>query len=151
LIARPAVFEGSVAEAMVNEPHVHGLGVTAGELRVFFAEHNVKAALIVDDELLVSVVEPSDLIGSAADAPASERGRLEGRTVGPGAQLADAAEAMTSLGSRRLAVVDGDGLLVGLLCLKRHYRGFCSDEDVRAHNREHHPLHHPAGAGHQAA
>jgi predicted transcriptional regulator len=150
LIARPAVLEGSVAEAMVREPHVHGLDATAGELRVFFVEHNVQVALIVADTLLVSVVDPWDLIGSAADAPAWERGRLRGRTVRPGTRLADAVETMTSAGNRRLAVVDGEGLLLGLLCLKRHHRGFCSDEEVRAHGREHHPHHHPAGAGDQA-
>lgn len=130
----------------MSEPHVHGLDATAGELRIFFAEHNVQVALIVADALLVSVVEPWDLIGSPAAAPAWERGRLRGRTVRPGARLADAVEAMTAAGSRRLAVVDGEGFLVGLLCLKRRRRGFCSDEEVRAHSREHHPHHHPAGA-----
>ncbi len=35
-------------------------------------------------------------------------------------------------GLRRLAVVDDNGLLMGLLCLKRKLTGFCSDADVAA-------------------
>jgi len=37
---------------------------------------------------------------------------------------------MSRTGRRRLAVVDDGGVLVGLLCLKRTGRGFCSDLDV---------------------
>ena len=36
----------------------------------------------------------------------------------------------------RLAVVDPHGVLLGLLCLKRSRRGFCSAEDVAARERE---------------
>jgi hypothetical protein len=39
---------------------------------------------------------------------------------------------MLAAGLRRLAVVDGQGSLLGLLCLKRHLGGFCSDADVAA-------------------
>jgi hypothetical protein len=39
---------------------------------------------------------------------------------------------MRAQSTRRLAVVDGTGRLVGLLCLKRTLDGFCSDADVRA-------------------
>ncbi|MDP3966681.1 MAG: hypothetical protein Q8Q02_00245 [Nocardioides sp.] len=40
---------------------------------------------------------------------------------------------------RRLAVVDDDGLLVGLVCLKARGTGFCSNADVttRALGRNH--------------
>lgn len=34
--------------------------------------------------------------------------------------------------SRRLAVIDDHGMLLGLLCLKRTGLGFCSDTDVQA-------------------
>ena len=39
---------------------------------------------------------------------------------------------LIAAGARRLAVVDGHGLLRGLVCLKRRRTGFCSDLDVRA-------------------
>ena len=48
---------------------------------------------------------------------------------------------MREQGTRRLAVVDDDGDLLGLLCLKRTLDGFCSDADVRARALEHGGLH----------
>jgi hypothetical protein len=36
----------------------------------------------------------------------------------------------------RLAVVDDDGVLTGLLCLKRKLTGFCTDADVAARAAE---------------
>ena len=46
-------------------------------------------------------------------------------------------ELLIERGLRRLAVVDRDGTLLGLMCLKRTRTGFCSDEDVasRAQSR----------------
>ncbi|NNG36222.1 CBS domain-containing protein [Nakamurella aerolata] len=64
--------------------------------------------------------------------PAAPFGSLTGRSVHPDVPLAAAAQRLSTAGRRRLAVVDGDGLLVGLLCLKRSGRGFCSDADVLA-------------------
>jgi hypothetical protein len=37
---------------------------------------------------------------------------------------------MLATGARRLAVVGDSDVLLGLLCLKRHLGGFCSDTDV---------------------
>ncbi|CUR57753.1 hypothetical protein NOCA2440001 [metagenome] len=34
--------------------------------------------------------------------------------------------------TRRLAVVDGEGRLLGLLCLKQTRQGFCTETDVLA-------------------
>ena len=53
--------------------------------------------------------------------------------MGPDADLHATWEAMTG---RRLAVVDPQGRLLGLLCLKRSRRGFCSAEDVAERDRE---------------
>jgi len=44
---------------------------------------------------------------------------------------------MQRTGRRRLAVVDGEGRLVGLLCLKASGSGFCSNEDVASRKRSH--------------
>ena len=46
--------------------------------------------------------------------------------------LADAADVLRRSRRRRLAVVDEDGSLAGLLCLRRDGRGFCTDEGIRA-------------------
>jgi hypothetical protein len=37
---------------------------------------------------------------------------------------------MRQQGRRRLAVVDADGALLGLLCLKASGDGFCSDDGI---------------------
>jgi hypothetical protein len=39
---------------------------------------------------------------------------------------------MNATGRRRAAVTSDDGTLLGLLCLKASWAGFCSDQDVRA-------------------
>jgi hypothetical protein len=39
-------------------------------------------------------------------------------------------------GERRRAVIDADGRLLGLLCLKSRLTGFCSDSDVAARAAE---------------
>jgi CBS domain-containing protein len=57
---------------------------------------------------------------------------LSGRTVPPTASADEAAQVLVATDARRLAVVDGDGVLLGLLCLKRRRTGFCSDRDARA-------------------
>jgi hypothetical protein len=43
---------------------------------------------------------------------------------------------MIAGGQRRRAVVDDEGRLLGLLCLKASGRGFCADADVAARARE---------------
>jgi hypothetical protein len=81
----------------------------------------------------VAVVERDDIAKSQApDAAAAPLGRLAGRTVTAGASLAAVQRAMNATGRRRAAVTSDDGTLLGLLCLKASWAGFCSDQDVRA-------------------
>jgi hypothetical protein len=127
----------TVAEAMLRTPVSHPLSATVGELRDFFRDDHVHAALIVSPAgYLKSVVERDDIAGSqAVDAAAAPLGRLAGRTVPAGASLAEVRQAMTAAGRRRAAVISADGGLLGLLCLKASRAGFCSDQDVRARVR----------------
>lgn len=122
-----------VADAMLHSPKMLGPATTIGQAREFFGDEHVHAALIVDRGRLLAVVEPLDLVGDlSASSTALTVGCLRGRVTTPDADLAAAWEEMASLGRRRLAVVDGCGNLLGLLCLKRSGLGFCSDTDVRA-------------------
>ncbi|GAA4915925.1 CBS domain-containing protein [Actinomycetospora succinea] len=123
----------TVADAMLRRPKVCEPSTTVGQARAMFADDHVHAVLVVADDVLLAVVERADLEGAPDHAPAGERGRLLGRVVGPDADLHETWHAMTG---RRLAVVDTQGRLLGLLCLKRHGRGFCSLEDVAARERE---------------
>jgi CBS domain-containing protein len=129
---------GTAADAMVTIPVRHPVSVTVREIRDFFRDQHVHAALIVDTSgYLKSVLERDDIAKyKGLDALAAPLGRLAGRTVPPGASLADVRRAMISTGRRRAAVTGADGRLLGLLCLKSTRTGFCSDEDVRARARD---------------
>ena len=118
---------------MLTTPARHPLSATVGEIRDFFRDDHVHAALIVSPAgYLEAVVERDDIAEyQALDARAAPLGRLAGRTVLPGASLAEVRRAMTPTG-RRAAVTSADGRLLGLLCLKASRAGFCSDQDVRA-------------------
>jgi CBS domain-containing protein len=126
-----------VRSVMLTHPETHGPGTTVGELRSFFEDDHVHVALLVDAGRLVGVVERDDLrLPLGDDEPARAIASLEGRTIRPAASLADACAAMKRDGRRRLAVTDGASVLVGLLCLKRSGRGFCSDVGVLRRRRQ---------------
>jgi hypothetical protein len=124
----------TAGEAMLTTPVRHPVSVTVREIRHFFRDDHVHAALIVSPAgYLEAVVERGDVAGGQApDAAAAPLGRLAGRTVPAGACLTDVRQAMTVTGRRRVAVTSADGQLLGLLCLKVSRTGFCSDQDVRA-------------------
>jgi CBS domain-containing protein len=124
----------TAAEAMLTTPVRHPLSVTVREIRDFFRDDHVHAALIVSpDGYLEAVVERDDIAECPApDAAAAPLGRLASRTVPAGASLAEVRRAMIAAGRRRAAVTSADGRLLGLLCLKASRTGFCSDQDVRA-------------------
>jgi CBS domain-containing protein len=127
----------TVAEVMLRTPVRHPLSTTVGEIRDFFRDDHVHAALIVSPAgYLEAVVERDDIAGcQALDAAAAPLGKLAGRTVPAGASLAEVRRAMTAAGRRRAAVISAGGGLLGLLCLKASRAGFCSDQDVRARAR----------------
>jgi CBS domain-containing protein len=124
----------TVGAAMLTTPVWHQLDVTVGEVRGFFDDDHVHCALIVGpDGYLTAVVERDDLAGGQApDTVAAPLGRLAGRTVLADASLAMVQRSMRAAGRRRAAVIQDDGKLLGLLCLKASHAGFCSAADVRA-------------------
>jgi CBS domain-containing protein len=127
----------TAAEVMLTTPVRHPLSATVGEIRDFFRDDHVHAALIVSPAgYLEAVVERDDITGcQAVDAAAAPLGRLAGRTVPAGTSVAEVSRAMTETGRRRAAVTSADGRLMGLLCLQASRAGFCSDQDVRARAR----------------
>src|SRR5690242_13174565 len=122
---------------MLTAPVKHSSSATVGEIRDFFRDDHVHAALIVSPAgCLEAVVERDDIARcQALDAAAAPLGRLAGRTVPAGADLAEVRRAMIATGRRRAAVTSADGRLLGLLCLKASRAGFCSEQDVRARAR----------------
>lgn len=123
----------------------HDAGVTVGELRAFFRDHNVHMALLVEDGVLLAAVVPADIRIWRAEAPALPVGTLGDRTVAADVPLAKAGALMRSRGIRRLAVTGEGNVLVGLLCLKRRANGFCSNADVAERIAEREARHGAAG------
>jgi CBS domain-containing protein len=118
-------------DVMVCSPKVYGPSLTVGELRAAFADDHVHMLLVVDGSRLVGALVRGDAPESAASVePALPFATLAGRTVDPTTRADVVRAEMVATGVRRLAVVDDDGTLLGLLCLKRHLDGFCSDADV---------------------
>lgn len=133
LPVRASSTSGSVVgDVMIRHPKLCGTTTTVEQACAYLLNDHVHALLVAHDNLLVAVVEREDLIGAAAGDPVWPLGRLGGRVVGVGADLACVMREMDERGRRRLAVVDNDGRLVGLLCRKRSKRGFCSDDGIAA-------------------
>ncbi len=120
----------TVADAMIRAPLTCGPATTVVQARDVFADDHIHAVLVVDGDRLLAVVERADLVGAAPDVLVRDVGRLDGRVIGPEPEGERVRRAMVANRHRRLAVVDGGGALLGLLCLKRSGTGFCSDDDV---------------------
>jgi CBS domain-containing protein len=128
--ARPSP---TVADAMITDVKIHDARATVGQLRQFFADGHVHAAVIVERGVLLAVVDRADVHeGLGDDVLAVVLGPDASRVVAPDTDLEHARELLLGTGRRRLAVADPDGRLRGLLCLKRTRIGFCSARDVRA-------------------
>lgn len=122
-----------ISNFMITQPKTHGTETTIDEIRAVFADNDVRIVLIVDDdERLVTTLERSDVpIGAEGSTRAAAAGTLADRTVRPDDTLAHATATLFRQRRRRLAVIDEDGRLVGLLCLKRDASAYCSDADVQ--------------------
>ncbi|GAA4557842.1 CBS domain-containing protein [Pseudonocardia xishanensis] len=129
----------TVADAMVRFPKTCTPTTTVRQAREVFEDGHVHALLVVERGLLLAVVECGDLVDRAADEHLRRLGTLRGRTIGTAADADAVRVAMHTAGRRRLAVVDGDGRLLGLLCLKRSGAGFCSDAGIRARAADRRP------------
>jgi CBS domain-containing protein len=136
VLTEPLLQRQTVADAMLTDVKVHSARTTVREIRVLFDDEHVHAAVIVEDSQLLAVVDRADLETADDDALARHLGGRRRRVIAPDADLALARRLMLACGRRRLAVVDRDGRLLGLLCLKRSRSGFCSNRDVRARSAE---------------
>lgn len=122
----------TVGQVMVTDPRTMAPDATVGEVRAAFLDDHVHMVLLTEAGVLVGTLVRADLHDAAAGRPARALAVLAGRTIGPSVPTEEATRILDAAGARRLAVVDRDGGLLGLLCLKRRRRGFCSDQDVAA-------------------
>lgn len=132
----------TVADVMVRRPKTMPVTTTVGEALTAFAGGHVHMLLVTDGATVVGTVVAGDLPKGDNDpreelSPVLRYASLSGRTVHVGASAAAVERTMVAHGLRRLAVVDTAGTLLGLMCLKRRGRGFCSDADVASRAHDH--------------
>jgi CBS domain-containing protein len=120
--------ERLVREIMVARPKTLPADATVGDLRRLFENESVRTALLVDGPRFAGALEREDVpAAAAAGEPAKHFVRDEVATIGPRQPAREAAAAMASLGTRRLIVLDEDGVtLCGLVCLTADLESFCS-------------------------
>jgi len=123
----------TAANVMVTRPKTMTLASTVAEVRQVFRDDHVHMLLLCEGARLAGTIVRSDVPDSAdPSSPAHAWARLEGRVTTPMTPVKDLLSSMQASQSRRLAVVDPCGRLLGLVCLKRERMGFCSDKDVLA-------------------
>ncbi len=127
--------EPTVADVVVRLPKTVPANASVAEARSCFADDHVHMLLFTESGRLLGTLVREDL-DETASGPALRHARLTGRTVSADLPAEDARQLLLRRGQRRLAVVDRDGALLGLLCLKRRRTGFCSDADVAARAAE---------------
>ncbi|MBC2935037.1 CBS domain-containing protein [Nocardioides sp. zg-1228] len=130
-----------VAEVMLRSPIVLDGEATVADVQEVLASPHVHMVLLtgtgrVGEQLLGTLVRRDLAAAGSGEQPALAHAVLEGRTIGADLPAEQVRRAMRAVGERRVAVVDRQGLLVGLLCLKRHGGGFCTDAGVASRRAE---------------
>ena len=122
-----------VYDLVVRLPKTLSQESTVAQAAAALDDHHVHMLLITDEDgRLLGAIERSDLSGIdlTSAAPALGLAALRERTIAPEMPAEEALRLLLRRGERRRAVVDEDGRLLGLLCLKRRQNGFCSDRAV---------------------
>ena len=127
-----------VRDVMLRYPKTLPARASVDEVRAALTNDHVHMVLMTEGDALVGTVVCADLPRTAeGGSPALPWSTLPGRTVLPEARVGAVHDLMAELAQRRVAVVDHEGTLLGLMCLKRRRAGFCSDDDAasRAQSR----------------
>ncbi len=124
--------EQTVASVMIRYPKTMPADATIRDVRTAFRNDHVHMVLLTEEDILLGTLVREDLDDAPDVGPALPLAVLAGRTLPSSTSAEAASRELVATGARRLAVVDGRGALLGLVCLKRRRTGFCSDDDVRA-------------------
>lgn len=119
-----------VMDVMLLCPKTLPANVSVEQARAALDNDHVHMVLLTRGARLVGTLLRTDLPPQGTVGPAVLWSTLVERTVDPEECSASVRLKLVDRGLRRAAVVDADGTLLGLMCLKRHHRGFCSDADV---------------------
>ncbi len=128
--------QSEVHELMISAPRTLPIDTQVEAVRRAFEDSHVHMLLlthrgILRGTLLRTDLQP-DLPPTAAALPLAT---VDGRTARPDQRISTIHQWLVRSGQRRLAVVNDDGRLLGLLCLKSDQTGFCTDQGVVARER----------------
>ncbi len=135
--APPALIGRTVGDVLVRQPKTLPVDTSVSQARAFFTDDHVHLLLLTESGRLLGTLVRTDLRDDLDGTDlALPHSRMSGRTVPADMPAGQALELLVTRGQRRRAVIDDNGTLLGLLCLKRHLTGFCSDTDVAARAAE---------------
>lgn len=127
----PEVLAARVVDVMITGPKRLPADASVATARAELADEHLHLLLLVRDGVLLGTIGRGDVPADAGGG-ALTHASLEGRVVGPDEPMAEVHPRLVASGQRRLAVTDGAGRLLGLLCLKRDGSGYCTDAGVAA-------------------
>ena len=117
----------TVGEVMISRPKTLSATATIADARRLFENQSVRTALVAEDGRYTGELTRADIEGLDDAAPISAVASTPAGTVAKDATVAAAMERMDAAGTDRLAVVDADGTLHGLVCLSRSGGYLCTD------------------------
>ena len=121
-----------VADVMHDEVGALPADATVADARAWFAPSaSRRLAIVADGDRYVGVITPADLVTDVpADRPLAAVART-GESVAPDAPAATGLEVVLASATQRVAVVDGDGRLHGVLAITADGRHFACREPAR--------------------
>ena len=123
-LAEAAVL--TVGEVMISRPKTLPLTATVADARAMFENPSVRTALVVDDGRYAGELTRADVEGKDDGTVLADLASTTA-TVSQTDTVAAAMERMDAAGTDRLAVVEPDGTLRGLVCLSRSHGHLCTD------------------------
>ena len=125
--SREAVAGLDVRDVMVPQPKTLPVSASVADVRALFANTHVRSAVLVDGAAYAGMIDRAALPDDArGDEPAFPYSTRDLATVTPDDPISVALERLDEAGALRLAVLDPDGTLRGLLCLNGTATGFCA-------------------------
>ena len=117
----------TVADVMISRPKTLPATATVADARRLFENQSVRTALVADSGRYAGELTRADIEGLEDTAPISAAASTPAGTAAADDTVVAALERMEAAGTDRLAVVDPDGTLRGLVCLSRSHGQLCTD------------------------
>lgn len=117
----------TVGEVMISKPKTLPVTATVADARRMFESPSVRTALVVDGGRYAGELTREDVDGLDDAAAVAALASTATGTAAQDDTVAAALERMDVAGTDRLAVVDPDGTLRGLVCLSRSRGQLCTD------------------------